>query len=70
MAIMDLEDAYFHVTITPSYRKFLRFTVGDDHYQFKDLPFGISSAPRVFTKTMVVVVAFLNAGGVYLYTLT
>lgn len=50
MTTLDLKDAYFYITIIPSHRKYLRFTVGDNHYQFKSLPFGISSAPRVFTK--------------------
>lgn len=51
-----------HQPVSPSYNHLLiapRFTLGDDPYQFKALPFGISSAPRVFTKTMVMVVAYL-----------
>lgn len=67
MATLDLQDAYFHITIIPSHRKFLIFTVWDNHFQFKALPFGISSTPRVFTKTMVVVISNLGSQGVHIY---
>ncbi|XP_078544267.1 uncharacterized protein LOC144829009 [Lissotriton helveticus] len=49
MATLDLEDAYFHVPIHPAHRRFLRFTVAKSHFQFRVLPFGLLSAPRIFT---------------------
>ena len=49
---VDLKDAYFHVPVHPSQWKFLRFCVGNDMYEFKVLPFGITTAPRVFTKML------------------
>lgn len=67
MATLDLKDAYFHVTIILSHRKYFRFTIGDDHYQFKALSFGLSSAPWVFTKTMVVLVAHLRSLGLQIF---
>ncbi|KAL0180842.1 hypothetical protein M9458_023248, partial [Cirrhinus mrigala] len=42
-AAIDLKDAYFHVSILPRHRPFLRFA-------FEVLPFGLSLSPRVFTK--------------------
>ncbi|KAG8538770.1 hypothetical protein GDO81_022103 [Engystomops pustulosus] len=65
MCTLDLKDAYYHVPIHPSSQRFLRFSVLSPegsvlHFQFRALPFGISSAPRVFTKIMVEVVAFLR----------
>ncbi|XP_071984144.1 uncharacterized protein [Engystomops pustulosus] len=65
MCTIDLRDAYYHVPIHHSSQKFLRFSVFSPegsilHFQFRALPFGISSAPRVFTKIMVEVVAFLR----------
>ncbi|XP_071998846.1 uncharacterized protein [Engystomops pustulosus] len=65
MCTLDLQDAYYHVPIHPASQKFLRFSVLSPegsvlHFQFCALPFGISSAPRVFTKIMVEVVAFLR----------
>lgn len=67
MVPIDLQDAYFHVNIVQSHHKFLHFTVGDDHHQFKALLLGIAFTPRIFTKTMVVVVAYLCTLGISLF---
>lgn len=67
MVTLDLKDAYFHITIAQEHRKFLQFTLGDEHYQFTALPFGISSAPRVFTNTMAVVISYLHTRGVTIF---
>jgi hypothetical protein len=47
---IDLEDAYLHVSIHPSCHRFLRFVLGNTVYHFVALPFGLTSAPFVFTK--------------------
>jgi hypothetical protein len=47
---LDLADAYLHVPFAEKDRKYLRFFVGETAYQFRVLPFGLSPAPRVFTK--------------------
>ncbi len=47
---IDLKDAYFHVSILPRHRPFLRFAFEGREYQHKFLPFGLSLSPRVFTK--------------------
>ena len=47
---IDLQDAYFHVTIHPSSRKYLRFAFENKVYQFWVLPFGLNTAPQVFTR--------------------
>ncbi|KAJ1176911.1 hypothetical protein NDU88_002178 [Pleurodeles waltl] len=60
MVSVDLQDVCFHVPIIKSHRKYLRFVVGTQHYQFAVLPFGLTSAPRVFTKVMAVVAAHLR----------
>ncbi|KAL0146634.1 hypothetical protein M9458_057974 [Cirrhinus mrigala] len=49
-AAIDLKEAYFHVSILPRHRPFLRFAFEDRAYQYKVLPFGLSLSPRVFTK--------------------
>lgn len=66
LASIDLKDAYLHVSICPQHCRFLHFAVGSAHYQFKILPFGLLTAPRVFTKIMAVVVAFLRLPGICL----
>lgn len=64
LASLDLQDAYWHVPIHPRFRRFLAFQVGRETYQFTRLPFGLSLAPRVFTKLVRVVGARLTAAGV------
>ena len=49
---LDLQDAYFHVPIHPSSRKYLRFCHKGQVFQFKALPFGLCTAPWVFTRVM------------------
>ncbi|KAI2668815.1 ORF V: Enzymatic polyprotein [Labeo rohita] len=50
LAAIDLKDAYFHVSILPRHRPFLRFAFEGRAYQYKVLPFSLSLSPRVFTK--------------------
>ena len=46
---IDFKDAYFHIPIQEQSRKYLRFHVQGRTYQFKALPFGLSTAPLEFT---------------------
>ncbi|XP_034272360.1 uncharacterized protein LOC117664969 [Pantherophis guttatus] len=57
---IDLTEAYLHVPIHPSHRHFLRVCFANSHYQYRALPFGLSSAPRVFTKLMSALAAHLR----------
>lgn len=61
---IDLKDAYFSVPIHPDYRHLLRFLWKGQAYEFRCLPFGLSTAPRVFTKIMRAVGGYLRARGV------
>ena len=51
MAKIDLKDAYFMVPMAKEDRDFLKFQWEDKFYRFNCLPFRLSSAPWVFTKT-------------------
>ena len=57
---IDLTDAYLHIPIHVSHRKFLRFHIKGQSYQWKAMCFGPTSAPRVYTKIMSVVMAYLH----------
>ena len=46
---IDFGDAYFHIPIQEQSRKYLRFHIQDQTYQFRALPFGLSTAPLEFT---------------------
>ncbi|XP_039305200.1 uncharacterized protein LOC120357772 [Solenopsis invicta] len=52
MATIDLKDAYYLVPIAETNKKFLRFIFDKQIYEFNCLPFGLSTAPFVFTKLM------------------
>ncbi len=52
VASIDLTDAYFHIPIRPSSQKYLRFTHRGQVYQYQVLPFGICTAPLIFTLVM------------------
>ena len=45
---VDFKDAYFHIPIQEQSRKYLRFHVQGQTYQFKALPFGLSTAHMEF----------------------
>jgi len=57
---LDLQDAYFHVPIHPGSWKYLRFAMEGKTYCFRALPFGIATAPQVFTRVFSVIGAFLH----------
>lgn len=66
LAKIDLTDAYLTVLMHQSHRRFLLFAWKGKIYQFTCLPFGLSSAPRIFTKLLKPVVAFLRKKGIRL----
>ena len=63
---LDLKDAYHHIMIHKSHRKFLRFYFQGVAYQFRALCFGPSTAPRTYVKISSVVVAHLRKLGLRL----
>ncbi|XP_067217303.1 uncharacterized protein [Linepithema humile] len=63
LASIDLEDAYLLVPVHQNDRKFLRFRFLGHLYQFRVLPFGLASAPYIFTKILRPVAYFLRVKG-------
>lgn len=53
---IDLSDAYLHVPMHRSTRKWLRFAIDGKVYTFRSLPFGLSTSPWIFTRLMDTVV--------------
>ena len=66
MTKVDLKDAYFTVPIHGSDRQALHFSAMGHNYQFTCLPFSLSSAPWVFTKTLNLAKTLLRELGVRL----
>ena len=60
---MDVQDAYLSVQIHRSNWRFLHFSWKEEYYQFKTLPFGLTSAPYVFTKLLRPVAALFRQEG-------
>lgn len=63
MANIDLKEAYLLVAVEKSHRKYLRFEFDGICYEFNAMPYGLSVAPRVFTKLMKEVVNCLRNKG-------
>ncbi|XP_045767231.1 uncharacterized protein LOC123868713 [Maniola jurtina] len=63
MANIDLTEAYLLVPIIKAHRKYLRFEFDGSCYEFNAMPYGLSVAPRVFTKLMKEVMSFLRKMG-------
>ncbi len=63
---IDLKDAYFHVSILPQHRKFLRFAFGGEAYQYRVLLFGLALSPRTFTKCVDASLAPLRLQGIHI----
>jgi len=64
---IDLKDAYLHVPIHKAHHKWLRFMIQGQAYAFRCLPFGLSTAPRVFTRIVKSIGAALRRKGVIIF---
>ena len=60
MGSIDLRDAFQSIPVHSDFRQLLRFFWKGKLYEFQCLPFGLSSAPRTFTKVMRPVMALLR----------
>ena len=66
-ACIDLQDAYFHIPVRKSYRKYLRFATNNEVWQFRALPFGLSVAPSVFTGVLSLVSTVCHKEGIKIH---
>jgi hypothetical protein len=63
---MDIKDAYLHVPIHQRHRLFLKFCHRGKIFQFRVLPFGLSTAPRTFTLITRPIIANCRRQGIRL----
>ena len=63
MISLDLQDAYLQVPVRPESRRYLRFCLDNEVYQFRVLCFGLSSTPQVFTRVMAPVSSIMHRFG-------
>ena len=59
-----MTDAYLHITVCEQHHKYLQFRWRGKVYRYRCLPFGLTSAPRVFTKMIRPFAAYLRSRGV------
>ena len=64
MTTIDLKDAYYLIPIKESQKIFLRFLFQGQLYEFNCLPFGLSTAPLIFTKLLKPVTETLRSKGI------
>ena len=64
MTCIDLKDAYLSVHVHRSSQKYLCFQWRNRCYAFQGLPFGLNTAPRVFTKLIKPIAAYLRKRGI------
>ncbi|KAM9954893.1 hypothetical protein ACTFIW_000996 [Dictyostelium discoideum] len=60
MVKLDIKKAYLHVLVDPQYRDLFRFVWKGSHYRWKTMPFGLSTAPRIFTMLLRPVLRMLR----------
>ncbi len=66
MTSIDLKDGYLHVPVAGRSQRFLQFRLRNKFYRFRALPFGLSTAPRIFTKVLRPVVQLCRERGIRL----
>ena len=71
MFSFDLKSGYHHLDIFTDHRKFLSFAWKFDdgivrYFSFQVLPFGLASAPYIFTKCLRPLVKFWRSKGIFL----
>lgn len=64
MVPLDLSDAYFHLRVRPQFCCFLQFKFWGKLFQLWAMPFGLSSAPRTFTRITRPVTLFCSRLGI------
>ncbi len=61
---IDLKEAYFHISILPCHKRFLRFAFGGKAYQYWVLWFGLALSPRTFMKCVDAALVPLRLQGI------
>jgi len=64
---LDLVDAYLHMPIAPTFRKYLRFVVGDKVYQYRVLPAGLNLAPWAWSRLIAAVREYAHRNNLRLF---
>lgn len=63
MASIDLSNAFHTIPMHPNFTKYLKFRIGQQTYQYLVLPMGFRDSPRLFSKILKPVLAYLRGQG-------
>ena len=66
-SILDATSAYFHIRINPSSRKYTAFSTPTGLYQFTRVPFGLQTAPAVYSRFIAAALNKLGTAGLNVY---
>ena len=56
---LDLNIGYYQILVKPSERYNTAFVTHKGHYEFNRMPFGLTSAPRIFQRAMINILGHL-----------
>jgi len=63
MASLNLSSAFHTIPMHPNFTKYLNFRIGQQTYQYLVLPMGFRDSPRLFSKIIKPVLAYLRGQG-------
>lgn len=66
-SVMDLQSGYHQIPLEKESRPLTAFSTDSGFYQFKVLPFGISTAPAAFTRMMMIAFSGLTPEQAFIY---
>jgi hypothetical protein len=64
---IDLSDAYYHILVHPKFRKYMRFSINQNVFQYRTMVMGLTSSPRLFTKVIKCVKSIAHKFGIQLF---
>lgn len=66
MVTMDVRDGYLQLPMNETAKRFLGFRWGAEVFRYVKLPFGLNSAPALFTRVMGVIVRHCREKGMFI----
>ena len=58
---LDLSKAYLHIPINSKFKKFFTFSFMNVKFKWNNMPFGLSTAPYLFSKVMEAILAYIRS---------